>query len=51
MVGIILTLIAILFVICFAFYFSDSPFDRGVRNDALFFAVRKERRKNSGIRL
>jgi len=51
MLGIVLTLIAILFVICIAFCFSESPFDRGARNDALFFATPKGPKKNSGIRL
>ncbi len=47
MLGIALTLVAVLLVICFAFYYSDHPSDRGIRADALFFASRKNAKKNS----
>lgn len=36
MIGIILTVVAVLFVICFAFYYSDSSSNRGHRADAFF---------------
>jgi len=43
MLGIFLTLIAVLLVICFAFYFSDPP---GARADSLFFVARKSPKGN-----
>ena len=48
MLGILLTLIAVLLVICFAFYFSDNAPGRGVRADSLFFADRKSMKRNPG---
>jgi hypothetical protein len=47
MLGIILTLVAVLLVICFAFYYSDHPSYRGAKADALFFAERKKPKRDS----
>jgi hypothetical protein len=46
MLGIILTLVAVFLVICFAFYFSSHPSERGPRADSLFyFSVKPFRKK------
>jgi hypothetical protein len=37
MLGIILTLLAVFFVVCVAFYFSDHPGPRSRSTDPLFF--------------
>ncbi len=47
MLGIILTLFAVLLVICFAFYYSDHPSGRGARADTLFYLRPKDQKKNS----
>ena len=47
MLGIFLTLIAVLFVICIAFYISDHP-PGGVRADSLFFLSQKGSKRNAG---
>lgn len=47
MLGVILTLIAVLLVICFAFCFSEHSHGR-VRADALFFLWQKNSKRNSG---
>jgi len=46
MVGIVITLLAVLAVICFAFHYSDSSAGRGSMIDALFYAAPKYLRKN-----
>jgi hypothetical protein len=46
MLGIILTLFAVLLVICFAFYYSDHPSGRGARADTLFYIRPKGQRKD-----
>ncbi len=48
MLGIILTLVAVLLVICFAFYYSDHPSYRGSKADSMFFAERKKPKRNPG---
>jgi hypothetical protein len=40
MIGIFITLVAVLLVICFAFYYTEHPSGRGARAEALFFATR-----------
>jgi hypothetical protein len=45
MIGIILTLLAVLLVICFAFYYSEQPPERGSRADTLFYLNSKSLRK------
>lgn len=47
MVGIVLTLLAVLFVICIAFYFADTPSGRGPHSDALFYIKSKELKHKS----
>jgi hypothetical protein len=47
MVGLFLTLLAVLLLICFAFYFSDHPSERGGHSDALFFLSRRNSKKDS----
>ena len=46
MVGIIITLLAVLAVICFAFHYSDGSAGRGSMIDALFYKTPKYLRKN-----
>ena len=46
MIGIFLTLVAVLLVICFAFYFTEHPSGRGASSEALFFATRVSPKKN-----
>ena len=41
MLGIIVTLFAVLAVICCAFYYSEHPSARGSKNDALFYMAPK----------
>lgn len=41
MLGIVVTLLAILAAICFAFYYSDNPSSRGFKNDMLFYLAPK----------
>jgi hypothetical protein len=45
MLGIILTLLAVLLVLCFAFYHSDHPIESGV--DALLYSKPKKKRNSS----
>jgi len=47
MVGIIVTLLAVLAVICFAFCYSDHQSARGARNDALFYLAPKYLKRNT----
>jgi hypothetical protein len=47
MLGLFLTLLAVLLLICFAFYFSDHPSERGVRADVMFFLGRRNSKKDS----
>ena len=46
MLGIVITLLAVLAVICFAFHYSDSSARRGSVIDALFYAAPKYFKKN-----
>jgi hypothetical protein len=46
MLGIILTLFAVLLVICFAFYYSEHPSGLGPRNDALLSITSRGLKKN-----
>jgi len=46
MLGIVLTLVAVLLVICFAFYYSDHPSYHGTKADAMFFAERKKPKRD-----
>jgi hypothetical protein len=52
MLGIILTLVAVLLVICFAFCYTEQehPSGRGARADALFFAARKSRQGSDNVK-
>ena len=47
MLGIILTLLAVFLVICFAFHYSGHPMERGPRADSLFFLNQKPFGKKS----
>ncbi len=46
MLGIVITLLAVLAVICFAFHYSDGSVKRGSVIDALFYAAPKYLTKN-----
>ncbi len=46
MLGIVITLLAVLAVICLAFHYSDSSVRRGSVIDALFYAAPKYLKKN-----
>ena len=46
MIGILITLVAVLLVICIAFYYAEHPSGRGARAEALFFATRASPKKN-----
>jgi hypothetical protein len=46
MLGIILTLFAVLLVICFAFYYTDHPSEHGPKADALFYVKSKGPKKD-----
>ncbi len=46
MLGIVLTLFAVLLVLCFAFYYSDHPSGRGPRADALLEVISKSFKKH-----
>ncbi len=45
MLGIFLTLIAVLVVICFSFYYSENPSGRERKAEALFFLPRNNPKK------
>jgi hypothetical protein len=48
MLGIILTLLAVFFVICFVFYHSDHPSSQGRKSDFLFYIVPRNPKKKKG---
>ena len=48
MVGVILTVLAVLFVICLAFCYSDHPAGHGPRSDALFFLKSRSLKTGAG---
>ncbi len=50
MLGIFLTIAAVLLVICFAFCLSDHPAYRGARADSLFFITPRRARRNCAHR-
>jgi len=41
MLGILVTLLAVLAVICFAFHYSEQPSSRGLKSDVLFYLAPK----------
>jgi hypothetical protein len=48
MLGIIVTLLAVLAVICFAFHYSDHPSSRGLKSDVLFYLAPKYFNQKAG---